>query len=279
MAKLAVFIAISLVVFVFMADYSTRGDQTILGPRGDFFAGFLNPIIGLITLGVLYATLVTMKKEFSHGVDAFKRSQDLIEANNKQQRFEDTFFSMLNVLMAMGEKVYEIHNIHNNDYGTDQHSLISDAYKELIIQYNDNARNELLSSHKDINSLFRMLYQILKHVDDNFFDSIDDISGDKLKKAKKYTNIVRSTLDSDTYHLLLLNCMDSDGYGFELYKKYLAKYAFIEHIILDSNPKDKGCEASYMRYLKDVKMSYCNNEYKNVFGDQFGLLNFLEKNS
>lgn len=274
MAKLAVFIAISLVVFVFMADYSARGDQTILGPRGDFFAGFLNPIIGLITLGVLYATLVTMQKDFNRGIETFEQSQDLIKDNNKQQRFEDTFFSMLNVLIAMGEKVYEIHNIHNNNYGTDQHSLISDAYKELIIQYNDDARNELLLSHKDINSLFRMLYQILKHVDDNFFDSIDDISGDKLKKAKKYTNIVRSTLDSDTYHLLLLNCMVDNG-SFMSYKKYLAKYAFVEHVTLESEESNE----KYLAFLRAVKISYCNDEYKNTFGDQFGLLNFLEKNS
>lgn len=244
------------------------------GQIGDYFGGILNPIVGFSSLIILSLTLIVVHKSMNNA----KESSDLFKDQFLIQRFEDTFFSMLNVLIAMGQKVYQIHNIHNNNYGTDQHSIISDAYKALIVKYNEDSRSELISSHKDINSLFRMMYQILKHVDEHFFSVVNDKSENELiekqlKKAKKYTNIVRSTLDSDTYHLLLLNCMVDDGDKFEDYKKYLEKYAFIEHITLDQ----EASSAEYATFMRDVEASYCNEKYKNTFGDQVGVIESFVK--
>ena len=291
MGKIVAVSSVVLLALVVVFDIALTGNQAILGPRGDFFAGFLNPIIGLITLGVLYATLVTMKKEFSHGIDAFKKSQDLIEGNNRQQRFEDTFFSMLNVLISMGDIVYKLEDdfvLHDGREvkKSTKKSLVSEFYSLLILKYRKDSRIKLLSGHKQINSLFRMLFQILKHVDDYYEVSSKNYDNKEIKdQAKKYVNILRATLDSDTYHLLLLNCMVDDKHDdFYKYKQYLAVYEFLEHISIndslvfdrqESLPVIQKSNSSYALFLCHVKRSYLHDDMKSIFGKS-DVVSYLE---
>nr|WP_253914980.1 putative phage abortive infection protein [Salinivibrio sp. VYel6] len=90
------------------------------------------------------------------------------------------------------------------------------------------ANNE--ASYHDLSHYFRILYHILK-----FIDEEDNSKGDKdFKKFKFYTNILRSFLNYKETMLLALNCAVNDSdYQFSNYKNLVEKYEMLEHMRID----------------------------------------------
>lgn len=212
--------------------------RTEWGVLGDFFGGFLNPIFSFLGLIFLLATLFLNQKELELSRNEFKSSADALKSQAvtlEKQRFEDTFFALLNQHNLLLEK-----NI-----------VTSQSWRDLVIVYSatdiyslDNAKKRLLRIG-GLNQYFRVLYQLLKFIASNCPDSTvkDKFSCVSLEqtecsKAEKfYSNIIRSFLSENIYYLLAINCYcQNNDDKFIEYKRLLERYAFFEHMRIEKTP-------------------------------------------
>ena len=187
-------------------------DKEQLVKFGDFFGGFLNPIFAFLSFIALLATIAIQSEELemtrgelAKSAEAQKQSSEIF----RQQRFENTFFSLLDTI----------------------NSTISIFNKEKEVIYNKwNNNNSYLTTDRDryVNIKFSkvsiLIYQLLKLID-NY-----EVS----QEAKKqYSNILRACINDDLLRLLAEHCKNKDE-SFCAYVALIRKYAFFEH--MQTNP-------------------------------------------
>lgn len=214
------------------------------GQFGDFFGGVANPILTFLTFMGLIMTIVIQKKELVLTRKEMRASSDALRQqviNQDKQRFEDTFFSLLD------EHNRILSNITLYPEMDSEKSMIAIARSNLIgglyLSQGDNEsiyekKKKLLNGYQPVNQYFRVLYQLLKFVASSCPTSTvkDSFSSDSLKKTtsskeeKIYTSITRSFLSEDIYYLLLINCFcESEDDQFFEYKLLIERYAFFEN--------------------------------------------------
>lgn len=98
------FIVITLILFGFLVSIENF-DTGKLGALGDFFAGFLNPILTFITFMVLLFTIFNQseelkltRKELEISTQELEKSANALKGQEellKHQQFETTFFNLL----------------------------------------------------------------------------------------------------------------------------------------------------------------------------------------
>ena len=223
---------------------SIRFGSEGFGQFGDFFGGVANPILTFLTFMGLIMTIIIQKKELILTRKEMRDSSNALRqqvVNQDKQRFEDTFFSLLD------EHNRILSNITLYPEMDSEKSMVAIARSNLIgglyLSQRDNEsiyekKKNLLSGYQPVNQYFRVLYQLLKFVASSCPTSTvkDSFSSDSLKKTtsskeeKIYTSIIRSFLSEDIYYLLLINCFcDSEDDQFFEYKLLIERYAFFEH--------------------------------------------------
>ena len=227
------------------------------GVLGDMFGGLLNPFFALLGLIMLLVTLFQNQKELSLSRKEFVASADALKSQAitlEKQRFEDTFFSLL-----------EQHNIALNnitkeriDYGFEgsQRNLDSICSTIKVKMFGGGAslienftglqknKENFLKEKNNLNQYFRILYQVLKFVASNcpgstiyMKFSVEELESTVCSPEEKlYSNIVRSLLSDDVYYLLSINssCHDKTN-SFYKYKLLIERYSFLEHMPLVTN--------------------------------------------
>ena len=209
-----------------------------LGTWGDFVGGTLNPILTFATfIGLLYTIYLQQRelrltrKELSLTRQEFERSSNALEAQNlttKQQRFENTLFSMIEMLnqivnaMDVGvqgktqtgrdcfDHFYDIFkstyiNIHKKYIP--QGLLISLSKVEDNIPHNEQrlieAYNDFYKEFQsDLGHYFRVLYNIFRYIDKSDFSN--DI----------YAKILRAQLSNQELLIIFYNCATERGKAF-----------------------------------------------------------------
>ena len=183
----------------------SENDQTIVnyGYLGSFISG---------TLGIIFTagSLIFLAKTLN-----FERKK------SDQDNFDNKFFLMLETLEKIKDKIDD--DLKNKILGEieriNEFSIIKtlEESKKIIHMYNT-----------DIGHYFRMLYQIVKMVDQNE----DKILNFRNVKTTYYTNILRSTLDFKLTQILAINVYYSDDFDSEYkeYSIYTKKYNFFEHM-------------------------------------------------
>lgn len=235
------------------------------GATGDFFGGILNPAFSLITVFLLLITLVQNQKALESSREELSLSRKEMQDSNKalnaqaitleKQRFEDTFFALLEQLNRALEKI-TADSLGKNLKGELQgrESAADGAYKAIF----GNDWNTSLSRHSNIlfagkavlldhsgylNQYFRLLYQLLKLVVSSSPTSPPDawdafLAGKNAitSTEKFYANIVRSSVPDNIYYLLAVNCCVTGGLDpYRPYKLMIERFAFFEHMKLDSS--------------------------------------------
>ncbi len=204
---------------------------------------------GLAFWGVIYAILLQRSElalqrrelELTRGEVRGQKKQ--LEAQNltlKQQRFENTFFSLLDLfngivnsieitrpsippeepsVMAKGRECFtkftsELSQVYNDmrraHASWESLALCQSVYKEF-----GGSRQSLVSHY------FRTLYNIVK-----FIDTSD------IGNKQTYMNILRAQLSSSELTLLFYNCMSK--YGSEKFKPLVGKYGLLENMDLST---------------------------------------------
>ncbi|TKB57604.1 putative phage abortive infection protein [Ferrimonas aestuarii] len=214
------------------------------GATGDFFGGILNPFFAFLSLILLVYTLYQNQKALENNSEELALSrkelansvqtQQLQVHQAKMQRFDDTFFSLLNQLNAaqdpkLTDFVYD--NVMKKNYPT---TYLPENVLRLSKEY-------IYPKGGNINRYFRTLYQLLKLIANKCPEStldgdftIENLQSTKCSETEKmYSNIVRTTLDSKLIILLAVNCYCADEDD-PFYKYYLLikRYAFLEHMPL-----------------------------------------------
>lgn len=172
-----------------------------------YFGSFLSGSLGLI---FTLASLIFLGLTF---LDQSRKSQI--------SEIENRIFKLIEVLV-------EIKN----------QNLLSDKSKTFLdnnktVSDLDFFKNELKKNHLDFSNFFRMLYQILKYINNNESNISNKFSKKSVDpKVKDYTNIIRSYLDTDLLTCLAINCycLDSENGEYDKYKKLLERYEFFEHL-------------------------------------------------
>lgn len=210
---------------------SNRGEW---GATGDFFGGFLNPIFALFGLMMLLATLIQSHRELSltrkeleltrKEAEASKQALQDQAKTQEQQRFESTFFSLLDAHNALLRQVQDL----KYEFPWREVSTPEEARTKL--------RNDIDGTeYGAIKTYLRFLYQVLKFLKESNGNDGELIAS---PEEKRYSNLVRSFVDNDTGELVLINaiCLGSaadDQWGFHKYRQLIERYAFLEHVQLD----------------------------------------------
>lgn len=257
--------------FIIIALYFTQFSASLSANQSDW-AGFGSYIGG--TLGTLFAFLSFWILFYTFG------SQQEQAKNNKLQKFETTFFSLL-----------ELHNQSlrelESKISTDKLNVIFEGkpVKNRPIQWqvhdyklqnnpsekevNDLVMYRLKTTQKDIlqevelSQYFRVLYQLLKFVatynvlntshrfDDAYLDSIEKVN---VEHEKMYTSLIRGFVPVKLLPVLAINCIptgDDDGlHNLDKYQKLLDRYEFLEHIQLKTLPDNTATFLILQRYSR-----------------------------
>lgn len=211
-----------------------EGDPSTWGTFGDFIGGILNPVVALCALYWLTRSIEIQQQELSETKNELAETRKLIDAQvttAAKQRFEDTFFALLDQHNAALKKLNETSDqIHNRAFSDKVH--VRDS------------RASLHSNNQIVGHYFRILYQVLKLIalrcpDTSFrgeFGESNLLEQLPSRDEKFYSNIVRSFLDMRTTQLLAVNCYCVDGKEdpYWNYKCLVERYAFLEHMPLDA---------------------------------------------
>lgn len=261
---------------LFPTDVSDATGRGSWGALGDFFGGMLNPFFAFLGLLMLLLTLhqnqkalylsreelALSRKELEGSKEALKDQAETLE----KQRFEDTFFALLDQHNIILNRANE------SDSSSSNQSTIKKLYNRLVrtnsfVTLKDTKKEFLLLNNTD--QYFRVLYQLLKLIASDCPKSTleSNFSREKLatttasSEEKKYSNIVRSFLPDKMYYLLAINCYcekEQEDLFYE-YRQLVERYSMLEHMPLVFDKKDNEPKP----ILKEILEHYD----KTAFGD------------
>ena len=226
---------------------STNNAET-WGTFGDFIGGLLNPVVAFLALYWLTRSISIQREELRDSklaLQSANAAQLQQAATLEKQRFEDTFFSLLD----QHNKVLE--SINNREPIKGAKSIVGFAY-EFTFQWAP--ENDLSSTNARFKELdeglghyFRILYQLLKLIALRAptttlvgeFSPATILATRPSSDEKLYSNIVRSFLSTRLTQLLAINCYaDDEGSTYWTYKCLVERYQFLEHMPFDDNGKN-----------------------------------------
>lgn len=240
--------------FAYFHENPISKSSEIWGQFGDYMGGVINPIFGFISVILLLYTIRQQQEALSLQRDELQatreelaRSAKAQEASEKalneqanifkQQQFEQTFFSMFNQLAKIATDL-----LHNNIYNNITIILYNYCYNGQIeidrINYefnsiNTNRKNasRLLSiiqenidtKYIEFHQFSLLLYQVLKLINSSYNDE---------KSRKKYSNILRASIDIRILQILALAVCRLDNETYRPYMNFLEESSFFEHMPL-----------------------------------------------
>jgi hypothetical protein len=218
-----------------------------LGTAGDFFGGFVNPLLTfltftgvLITIALQQSALVTARNEAAAAEEALKTQSEAAD----RQNFEATFFQMLSLhnsivegmditkrgegALAKGRDTFE--HFRNTLITQYSQALTSHgiADREMRLAW---AYDQFWKYHRqDLGHYFRFLFNMIRFIDESLYSD-----------EKKYIRLVRAQLSDHELVILFYNCVSKYGAKF---RKYAVEYA-----LLDNMPSDLLISPDHMDLL------------------------------
>jgi uncharacterized membrane protein len=222
-AILTLIVAATVGVIIYFSDGLSE-----FGTWGDFFGGFLNPILTFITFCSVLITIILQQNELSLARREFTRSADALEKQIQaidKQNFESTFFGMLSLhnelveaivtrrtsFAGPGQVTEKVWNgreaflrftlklsdtedsIAKNTEFKDMRGLMEAAYRHF---WGD--------SRQALGHYFRYLYNVIRFVEDSNF------------AGPKYMRLLRAQLSDYELVLIMYNCLSEQGAAFKV---------------------------------------------------------------
>lgn len=244
------------------------------GTFGDYFGGVLNPILGFCSFMALLYTVDLQNKQLKktdeqleqnrialeQNAEALKLNNQELQNSNEQlqisakaqaemektqrlQQFEGLFTYMANELSKIYDELNNVKDIKNfYDY-------FENNYKYTVFQ-------QKIIEDKNLSRFFIYLYQVLKFIDNQNFEKIQE---------KRYSNLIRSSLGNNTLQLLFINCVDS-GYSddFENYNRLVTKFNFFEHMDFYDNKQNPNYFLIYLTRFYQIEAFGNSNYYQRL---------------
>lgn len=209
------------------------------GEFGDFMGGVLNPFVAAAALLWLMRSVHIQKKELLETRTVMEEQADTIAV----QRFEGTFFSLLNQIDKELERL--AHPPRQNTM------TISNIMFDVMYNYSsvEEGRRVLMTEYSERISIFyRQLYQTLKFISEHYPRINDEAA--RLHQEKLYSNILRSHLGTSSIRILAILCATQDQDDpFYRFKQLIEKYEFLEHMPFDF---EKLHGTNYLHQVLDI---------------------------
>lgn len=221
--------------YVIIFRFGISHDNGDWGTFGDYFGGVLNPTLGFMSFIALLYTINLQNKQLKktdeqleqnrialdQNAEALKLNNQELQNSNEQlslsakaqtemektqrlQQFEGLFTYMANEI----SKIYE--NIRKD-------TSISQLYHEILLSNWDKEKIiEQIRQNYNLTRFFIFLYQILRYISE---------SNLKEEEQKKYSNLIRSSIETPILQLLLINSIE-----YSQYRILLNKFSFFEHM-------------------------------------------------
>jgi hypothetical protein len=218
----------------------TSTNRADWGTTGDFFGGALNPIFAFLGLIMLLATLFQSQRELSLTRKELELSRKAAEESEKaltdqaytqkQQRFENTFFALLEQHNQAGKLVESLKISFKRPINSRSLTTINDAklYLQDDLRYSPEAKKYFMILHQTLKALYTY-YNSSKTFKIVNIQNIESIS----KAEQDFGDLIKAFISDDVGSLLILNFLQSDERYFQNYPKMKAlaeRYRLFEHI-------------------------------------------------
>jgi hypothetical protein len=222
-------VIVSMLLFLGVGSFIAYGyvhPQTFKnnGTWGDFVGGLLNPLLTFLTVIGLLFTIHLQQRELRLTRRELEKSSNALEAQNlttKQQRFENTLFSMIEML----NQIVNAMDVGDGDKPTTGRDCFTEFYSKLKWYYSSGNRlikdgefitvkeikgdiaidkyNKIYKDHQsDLGHYFRVLYNIFRYIDQSeFADGI-------------YAKILRAQLSNQELLIIFYNNATQRGKAF-----------------------------------------------------------------
>lgn len=277
-----VVIIIPLIVFFIWRENLSFGEKIShdkFGTFGDFFGGIVGSIWSLCGVILFYLALKSQRKDFKNNRKAVKKQIEsltvqikefqlqrdelketrevFIEQSKtlKQQRFESTFFSLIELYNKI---ILNFNQINNNYF-----KKLKDEFESSIKCDNEITHEMALKYYVDVfyknkdelNSYFRTIYRILSFIENSNLDE---------KEKFSYVKILRALLSENELLFIYYNAETKNGRKFY---PIILKYNLLKHL----TPLSK------LEFKCFLKLSNINNIHQ-FNNDIFELINsFFEE--
>lgn len=197
-----------------------NSDESLIGnwgAFGDFIGGTLNPIIGFISVLLLFATWRVTSKTLEVSRTELRNSNEVLQV----QQFDTVFWGMLQHLKNLEAQLVFVPN-EKNQNGPKKLSNLDNLYIDIFLKNEEQNiidKRRLILRNADVSQYFMCMFQIFKNIDEKIDNNKNDLK-------KSYTNILRANIPIKILQLLSVNCYDE----FPKYKKYLEDFNFLEHM-------------------------------------------------
>lgn len=230
---LAVFL-VGLAIYQVYLFNTAANDQVmaVLGQRGDFFGGFLNPILTAFTLGGLFYTLHLQRAEQHEARQQFARSSKALADQNdmiRQQNYQAGFFQLLAI---HNDLVNSLKTFDTNEkvdvVGRDAFGVM---YSRLTRKYRSKRAQFPQADDRDVlifawDDLFRDDQSQLAHYFRYLFNTIRLLS--EGQEADRYVRLLRAQLSNP--ELLMLFYNTAVGQHGKPFVKYAVDFELFDNI-------------------------------------------------
>lgn len=210
------------------------------GAFGDFVGGLLNPLVAFLALFWLTRSIEIQREELSATKEELSKAklaqQDQARTLEKQ-RFEDTFFSLLDQHNAVLTNLTAGKGEDGEDHSTAR------TISQIIFRRPDHTLKEANAALKQFDyacgHYFRIVYQLLKLIAtrtpntslNGEFTAANLLATMPSDDEKLYSNIVRAFIDLQVTQILAVNCYcEGSESSHWKFKCLLERYEFLEHM-------------------------------------------------
>lgn len=182
---------------------------TIWGAFGDFIGGTFNPVVGILSILLLFATWRTSVETLNQTQIELKESRTIQKEMQKTQllqQFDSFFFPLLEQLKLQEQLLTLIQQ-------EKVRSELDILYEKIFanVDYQDGLPKDTLERSHLFNTYYFCLVEIIRNIDKNFINDQET--------ANKYINIIKAIMPFKLQQLLSLYlCENSDDLN--LFVKY-----------------------------------------------------------
>jgi hypothetical protein len=257
-------IMIFVVIVIWYLSFYLLKDSPDRGTFGDMFGGINALFSGLAFAGLIY-TILLQREELELQRNELKETKDEFKTQNKtlkRQRFENTFFNLLDlhhkiidgidkdekIRVAGGgirDSKYQVVSVRGRDVFRKEYYWLVELFRSNEVEDNPKTFNDIyLKKYEDVQTdfghYFRNLYRILKFIDSTDFYPLENSENKDIRNNEirySYTSILRAQLSDYEILWLFYNCLSLNGK--DRFKGLVEKYCIFKNIPSDKLHKEE----------------------------------------
>lgn len=236
--SLLIIIALWLVFWIFITNSGWLNEWNDRGTFGDMFGAINSLFSGLALAGVIY-TILLQRIELKQNTTELRGQKEQFIIQNEtlfQQKFENTFFQMLNLHheIVQGSKLTD---------GVEGRKFFNRIQKDVSLRFQERLSQTPNYTVDVLSKYYFEIYinyqNVLGHYFRNMYHIVKLVDRSSVSDKKYYTDILRAQLSSSEIYLLFYNCLSENGN--QKFKPLIEKYSFL-----------KNLDSSFLNQNKDL---------------------------